>query len=308
MTKMRVARRTLLRKVSLGRTGTFLLLTLLLGTVLYFRWASPPFSAVASKSMEPAFTLGDLILVEKVVPAEVKEGDVIVFEVPGPIRERYNYPPSIAHRVIEVDASERGLFFRTKGDNTGEDPFTVFPGDIKGKVRSTIPHVGYLPLFLQSKQGLAFLAAAAIICLVYSFSGEIESSGKSLNKAVSSTLAREFVVHVEELERRQEHTSEMVAQALEQFAGAMGEYSKHLQSHTSAVKDLASASQELRESVRERGQTGVFSQGRGVVRPQETRTRTVKPIPGCYRTGRNAASHPQDTSQSPPGCYKRLKS
>lgn len=292
---MRIAPKKLLRKAGLGRAATFLLLTLALGAVLYFQWASPPFSAVGSRSMEPAFTVGDLILVEEVVPAEVKEGDIIVFEVPGPIRERYNYPPSIAHRVIEVDTSGGGLAFRTKGDNTGEDPFTVLPGDIKGKVRSTLPNLGYLILFLQSKQGLAFIVAAGIIYLLYSFSGEIERRGRSLRRVVSSSLASEFIVHTEELERRQEKTLQVVSNALEQFATAMGEYAKHLQSHTDAVKGLAAGSQDLQAAVRDQNQVlGQLKDTLDGAKPKLERRpakeEKVEFPPGCYR-GKRGPMH-----------------
>jgi signal peptidase I len=284
---MKTTSKNLLRKVGLGRAATFLLLTLVLAAVLYFHWASPPFRAVASRSMEPVFTLGDLILVEEVMPAEVKEGDIVVFEVPGAIRERYNYPPSIAHRVIKVDTSGGGLAFRTKGDNTGEDPFTVLPKDIKGKVRAIIPHVGYLILFFQSKQGLAFILAAGIIYLVYCFSGEIERRGRSLRRAVSSALASEFIVHTEELEQRQERTSQTVSSALEQFATAMAQYAKHLESHTDAVKGLAAGSRDLQAAVRDQNQVlERLKDALGGGRPRAEQPRPTGEVrfpPGCYR-------------------------
>lgn len=237
--------------IGLGQLGTFLLLALALATALYFQRGSPPLVAVASRSMEPVFTLGDLILVQEVASAEVREGDVIVFSVPRPIQERYSYPPSVVHRVIKVDTSGGGLAFRTKGDNTGEDPFTVLPGDVRGQVREVVPRAGYAILFLQSRQGLVFFLALTIIYLLYTLSGQVERSGRGLRRAVSGVLASEVIVHIEELEQRQERTLVVVGQSLEQFAGAMGEYGRHLASHTAAVQGLAAAAQGLQATVEE---------------------------------------------------------
>ena len=210
----------------------------------------------------------------------------------------------MAHRVIEIVTFQGGLAFRTKGDNTAEDPFVVPAYDLRGEVKDRVPTLGYVLLYLQSRQGMVFAIIVLILLALDLYAPELSQGRQLLQQAAFAPLIEQN----QELVQRQEQMLRATSQALEQFAAAMSEYAQHLDSHTGAVQNLASASQELRESVRERGQTGVFSQGRGVVRPQETRTRTVKPIPGCYRTGRNAASHPQDTSQSPPGCYKRLKS
>ena len=80
-------------------------------------------------------------------------------------------------------------------------------------------------------------------------------------------------------------------QALNSFASAMGEYAQHLASHTTAVKELASVSQELRSAVRE--QNRFFSQRWGgptlkettveAIPEKEITARSVKPIPGCYK-------------------------
>jgi len=56
-----------------------------------------PFMPVAGNSMEPELMRGSLILIEPISPSQVKEGDVIVFNVPALIQERYNYPPVVAH-------------------------------------------------------------------------------------------------------------------------------------------------------------------------------------------------------------------
>lgn len=272
-----------------------MLVALIVGFVFYFGRGSAPFTAIASKSMEPVFTQGDLILTDEVLPTEVEEGDIIIFTVPAPIREKYGYPPSIAHRVIKVDTSGGGLSFRTKGDRTGEDPFTVLPKDITGKYRSSIPQLGYLVLFFYSKQGLIFVVSAGLIFLVYSFTGELSHGGQRLRRGIFAPIVEQN----EELAHRQEQTSQMSSKALEQFASAMGEYAGHLKSHTAAVKDMASASQELKR--------GAGEQNKVLIRLMETmeqrapkaeevapKVEKVKFPPGCVRSRRQPTEEEEE--------------
>ena len=116
-----------------------------------------PFMAVLGNSMEPEYKAGNLIMIEEVSVSEIKVGDVIVYTVPTMVREAYNYPAVVAHRVARMYTTEIGTTFRTKGDNAdGEDPFTVRSRDLKGKVGNQIPFIGFPLLFLQSQQGLIF--------------------------------------------------------------------------------------------------------------------------------------------------------
>ena len=118
-----------------------------------------PFLAIFGTSMEPELRAGDLIFVEEVPPSQIKVGDIIVYTIPSMVREAYNYPAVVAHRVIEI-YTERGISFRTKGDNTGEDPFTVRAQDLKGAISKQIPYLGFPLLFFQSQQGMIFVIAA----------------------------------------------------------------------------------------------------------------------------------------------------
>lgn len=231
------------------KLGDAMFLCLVLATFLglYFVRTQGPFMAVAGRSMEPTLRLFDLILVKKVLPQEVKEGDIIVFNVPPILRETYNYPPVVSHRVIEVDTSGGARAFRTKGDNTGEDPFTVSPRDLRGKPYESIPYLGFLPLFLQSRQGLYFMVAATIIIGLYHYSEQLDRGRKGLQRALFGPIIEEQTQNSQELQQRVEG----VEQALGQFGSAMSEYGGHLKSHTAAVKALAQAAEELRQTVRE---------------------------------------------------------
>ncbi len=241
-----------------------------------------PFMAVFGTSMEPELHAGNLILIGKVSPSHVKVGDIIVFTIPAAVREQYNYPPVIAHRVIEV-STVAGITFRTKGDNTGEDPFTVRPQDLMGQVSKQIPYLGFPFLFFQSQQGLIFIIIALSLFALYLYGSEISRGRQKVQRGIFAPIIEQN----EALVHRQEQTSQMSSKALEQFASAMSEYAGHLSSHTDAVKSMASASQELRDAVRE--QNKMFGSWRGVAEPEqpkEVSTKTLKPIPGCYKKER----------------------
>lgn len=219
----------------------FLVLTLVLG--FYFLQNLSPVMAIAGRSMEPTFRMGDVIFIKTVLPQEVKEGDIIVFDVPPILQKTYNYPPVVTHRVIKADASQEVVTFRTKGDNTGEDPFTVLATQIRGTPGIKIPYVGFLQLYLQSRQGFIFLISLVVLLGFYFYGEDIDRWRKKLQNGFLAPIVQQN----EALAQRQEQTSQIVSSALEQFAGTMSEYAQHLASHTAAIKDLASASQELKE-------------------------------------------------------------
>ena len=212
-----------------------------------------PFMAVFGTSMEPVLHAGDLILIENVQTSEVQEGDVIVFTIPSAVREHYNYPAVVAHRVIEV-RTKPGTTFRTKGDNTGEDPFTVRPQDIMGLVSKQISYVGFPLLFFQSQQGTAFIAIALLLLAFYLYTDEITQGRQRIHHLIFSPVIQANQSNNQVIETRMEHTEkgiEQTQQALSSFAEAMTEYAKHLQSHTSAIQGLSEASHELKRGAAE---------------------------------------------------------
>ena len=102
-----------------------------------------PFLAVKSGSMRPTLEIGDVIMMEKVNPEEIKVGDVIIFYKPGSNR-------LIVHRVVKK--TDEGVY--TKGDaNPGIDIWSPLPYEsIVGRWNGfKIPYwlgVGYASLFL----------------------------------------------------------------------------------------------------------------------------------------------------------------
>ncbi|GAH63974.1 unnamed protein product, partial [marine sediment metagenome] len=131
-----------------------------------------PFIPIFGSSMEPALQSGGLLMIKPMDAKDVEVGDIVVYNVPSMVRDYYNYPPVVAHRVIEVK-TQPSLGFRTAGDNTGEDPFTIRPQDLRGTVGSQIPYVGLPLLFFQSTQGFIFIIVALSLLAFFLYGGEI---------------------------------------------------------------------------------------------------------------------------------------
>ena len=252
-----------------------------------------PFMAIFGTSMQPEYEPGDLILIKEVSPADVREGDVIVYAVPPMVREAYNYPVVVAHRVVKVDATERGVTFRTRGDNTGgEDPFTVRPEDIKGQVSGRIPNLGFPLLFLQSDYGLIFVVVGLSLFALYLYADELGRGRRAVQKGIFAPVIEETQRSSRVLEQRIETTEQgMTAtqQALNNFAAAITEYAQHLKSHTSAIQGLSEASQELKK--------GAAEQNRVLFRLMETMERRAPRV--------EAEVEPKvKEGRFPPGCVR----
>ncbi|GAF65410.1 signal peptidase I [Bacillus sp. TS-2] len=117
---------------------------------------------VLSGSMEPEMLTGSLILIQK---AEQKEhftvGDVVTYRTAENVL--------ITHRIIEV--MNNGQSYITKGDhNNGPDIEPVLSDNIVGKYSGiTVPYVGYVTQFIQSKQGaLIIFIIPGVLLLIHS--------------------------------------------------------------------------------------------------------------------------------------------
>jgi signal peptidase I len=223
-----------------------------------------PFMPVFGNSMEPTLQSGNLILVEEMAPAEVKVGDVIVYRVPLAIQDYYGYPPIVAHRVVRV-LTDHGYAFRTKGDNSGEDPFTIRSEDLRGTVSKQIPYAGIPLLFLQSQQGLIFILVALGLFALYIFADEIGRGRRAATRGFFAPIIEESHRGMRSLSRKVDGAEQRMGetqQALNNFATAIELYAEHLKSHTSAIQGLSQASHELKR--------GAAEQNRVLARLMET--------------------------------------
>lgn len=116
------------------------------------------FLVIQSGSMEPAFGIGDLIIV-KPMP-EYQTGDVITFKSKdGRI---------ITHRITRID--EKNLY-QTKGDaNRMEDYSLTTKEQVVGRVIQVLPKVGLLANFARTTTGFAVLF---LLPMGFSIVGEV---------------------------------------------------------------------------------------------------------------------------------------
>lgn len=113
---------------------------------------------VQSGSMEPAYRVGSLVYVRSVDAATLQTGDVITFRMGNGVRG--------THRIIEVLDENGSLTFRTKGDaNAYADNKPVSPAEIIGKVRFTIPYLGFLVAYIQQPPG-TYITISVVAVLV----------------------------------------------------------------------------------------------------------------------------------------------
>lgn len=97
---------------------------------------------VASGSMEPTMSTGDILIVSKVQPDTIEPGDVIQFKTLGEY--------TVIHRVVEIVETGGSKFFITKGDaNSKPDTELVIPENVVGKVFITIPKIGWVAIWVK---------------------------------------------------------------------------------------------------------------------------------------------------------------
>ena len=116
---------------------------------------------VISGSMEPTYSLGDLIYVKTVDPDSVKVGDPITFVL--------NEDLVVAtHRVVAVDRENRQ--FTTKGDaNTTEDAAPVHFNNLIGVPVFAVPLLGYVSSYIQSPPGMYVAIAFGAVLMAAVF-------------------------------------------------------------------------------------------------------------------------------------------
>ena len=116
---------------------------------------------VISGSMEPTYSVGDLLYVKTVDPDSVKVGDPITFVL--------NEDLVVAtHRVVAVDSANRQ--FITKGDaNETEDANPVHFNNLVGVPVFAIPLLGYVSAYIQNPPGMYVAITLGVILLAAVF-------------------------------------------------------------------------------------------------------------------------------------------
>jgi len=116
---------------------------------------------VISGSMEPTYSVGDLIYVKSV--------DVNTIEVDDPITFVLNENLVVAtHRVVSVDKENQ--YFYTKGDaNEIADSAPVHFNNVIGVPHFAIPKLGYVSEFIQNPPGMYITIATLAVLIILVF-------------------------------------------------------------------------------------------------------------------------------------------
>lgn len=115
---------------------------------------------VLSGSMEPAIKTGSIIMVK---PAgSYRIGDIITF---GPYSKQ---KPPTTHRIQEIRVQTGNPVYTTKGDaNNALDTREVSNRDVIGKVRFSLPYLGYVVAAAKKPAGFIAMIILPAAIIVY---------------------------------------------------------------------------------------------------------------------------------------------
>lgn len=116
---------------------------------------------VISGSMEPHYSVGDLIYVKKVDVNDIKVGTPITFVL--------NEDLVVAtHRVVKIDVENQ--HFYTKGDaNETADSTPVHFNNVIGVPKFSIPLLGYVSDFIQNSPGMYITIGVGAVLIIAVF-------------------------------------------------------------------------------------------------------------------------------------------
>ncbi len=164
---------------------------------------------VISPSMEPEYSVGDLIYVKDIDPATIKVGDVITFLVNEDLVVG-------THRVVRVDTENQRFY--TKGDaNETEDGSPVHFNNVIGVPKFSIPKLGYVSNFVQNPPGMYITIAAFVVLIVIVFIPDMIAGKKKEEALHADTSATQTVINaaVEENERLRAEVERLRAEVAE---------------------------------------------------------------------------------------------
>jgi signal peptidase len=114
---------------------------------------------VESGSMEPAYPIGSVLVVEPIEPAAVRVGSTIAFIDPA--------RRLVSHRVTEIVHRNDTTYFRVKGDaNLRADPGLVPATALRGGVAWDVPKLGRLLEWLRWPKGFVLLVGVPAVILI----------------------------------------------------------------------------------------------------------------------------------------------
>ena len=138
---------------------------------------------VISGSMEPEYSVGDLIYVKEVDPATIKVNDVITFLLDENLTVA-------THRVVEIDAEKQ--HFYTKGDaNDTVDANPVHFNNVIGVPKFALPLLGYVSDFIQNPPGMYITIVGAAVLIIAVFLPDMIRKKKDDDETESEEIAED---------------------------------------------------------------------------------------------------------------------
>lgn len=142
---------------------------------------------VLSGSMEPKMSPGDAVIVREVPASEIQQRDIITFQRAG------SETPT-THRVIEVQQTDDGTAYVTKGDaNEERDRGTVSQDRVIGEVILVIPFIGYVIQFANTQLGFLALVLTPMALFVLSELWELAKSVREPEASMDQTATESGV-------------------------------------------------------------------------------------------------------------------
>ncbi|XP_056686211.1 uncharacterized protein [Spinacia oleracea] len=143
--------------------------------LIWYTECESPISVVLSRSMEPSFTRGDILLLHNRNNDPIRVGEIVLFKVDG--REI-----PIAHRVIEVQVQDidgqQVVNFLTKGDNNERDDRDLYAhgqhwlqrDHIIGRFQLVVPYLGWVAINLAKNPTMKCLLIIVLgVCYLKDF-------------------------------------------------------------------------------------------------------------------------------------------
>ena len=145
---------------------------------------------VLSGSMSPEFDTGSLAFVQEVDTDGLAVGDIITY------RSQADSDSLTTHRIVDIIRND-SVQFVTRGDaNNVNDPNPVLAENVVGQVSGSVPYVGYVLNFVQTRQGLILLIfVPGVLIIIYEL-GKImkyltqDKNGKSKKEKGDSSNTR----------------------------------------------------------------------------------------------------------------------
>ena len=160
---------------------------------------------VISGSMEPKYSVGDLIYVKNVDANTIQVGDDITFIL--------NEDLVVAtHRVVRIDAENQRLY--TKGlANEIEDSDPVHFNNVIGVPKFAIPKLGYVSDFVQNPPGMYITIGIGIILILAVFLPDMIGKKKNEDEDEAvATMQTEIDTAAEENEKLKAELAQLRAE------------------------------------------------------------------------------------------------